>query len=85
MAVNPILTSGINGVRSGMEGMADAAQEIAEFNLTSSDSPPTQTLDNPAEAAEVMIDLKVYQRQVQASAKIVQTADEVMGFLIDRL
>ena len=40
-------------------------------------------LDDSADVAEAMVEMKVYQRQVQASAKVVQTADEVIGFLID--
>ena len=85
MAVNPMLASGVNGIQNGMRGLEKTAQEIAEFNLDQ----PTQGgmegvgLDNPAEVAEVIVDLKVYQRQVQASAKVVQTADEVMGFLLN--
>ena len=75
-------------MRAGMEGLSDTAQEIAEFNLSSGlssgDDVKTTALDNPADVAEAMVDLKVYQRQVQASAKVVQTADEVMGFLLDR-
>ena len=75
-------------MRAGMEGLSDTAQEIAEFNLSGSlsggDDVKTAALDNPADVAEAMVDLKVYQRQVQASAKVVQTADEVMGFLLDR-
>ena len=52
----------------------------AEFNLDANSE--GVRLDNPADVAEVIVDLKVYQRQVQASAKVVQTADEVMGFLL---
>lgn len=85
MAVNPMLASGVNGIQNGMRGLERTAQDIAEFNL---DDPIGQDiqgarLDNPADVAEVIIDLKVYQRQVQASAKVVQTADEVMGFLLN--
>ena len=85
MAVNPMLASGVNGIQNNMRGLEQTAQEIAELNLDQ----PTQDgmqgtrLDNPADVAEVIVDLKIYQRQVQASAKVVQTADEVMGFLLN--
>jgi flagellar basal body rod protein FlgG len=36
-----------------------------------------------AEAAEAIVDLKMRQRQVEASAKVVETADAVLGFLLD--
>ena len=80
MAVNPMLSSGVNGIQNGMRGLEQTAQEVAEFNLDANSE--GVRLDNPADVAEVIVDLKVYQRQVQASAKVVQTADEVMGFLL---
>ena len=87
MAVNPMLASGVNGIQSGMRGLENTAQDIAELNLSSDSLDGLgiegTRLDNPADVAEVIVDLKVYQRQVQASAKVVQTADEVMGFLLD--
>ena len=88
MAVNPMLVSGANGMRQSMDAFKDVAQEVAEFNLQSSpdeggsasaSGSPTSLQDT----AEAMVDLKLYQRQVQASAKVVQTADEVIGFLLD--
>ena len=85
MAVNPMLASGANGIANGIKGFEGVAQEIAEFNVADvgSDGEPRSRLDNPADVAEAMVDLKVYARQVQASAKVVQTADEVIGFLLD--
>ncbi|NKC00809.1 MAG: flagellar biosynthesis protein FlgE [Pseudomonadales bacterium] len=80
MAVNPMLASGMNGIQQGMQGFDRAAQEIAEFNLESPSE--GKRLDNAADVAEAIVDLTLYQRQVQASAKVVQTADETMGFLL---
>lgn len=81
MAVNPMLSSGMNGIQQGMRGFEQVAQEIAE---TYQDRPDGEgnRLEGAPEAAEAIIDLKTYQRQVQSSAKVVQTADEVMGFLL---
>ena len=88
MAVNPMLVSGANGMRQSMDAFKDVAQEVAEFNLQSNpdeggsaSSSSSQT--SLQDTAEAMVDLKLYQRQVQASAKVVQTADEVIGFLLD--
>ena len=87
MAVNPMLSSGVNGIKSGMRGLEETAQEIAEFNVAAGDGEAANggatKLAEHADVAEAMVDLKVYQRQVQASAKVVQTADEVIGFLLD--
>ncbi len=83
MAVNPMMSAGINGIQAGIRGLDTAAQTIAEFNLAPKDGAQGTRLDDSADVAEAMVEMKVYQRQVQASAKVVQTADEVIGFLID--
>ena len=79
-------------MQAGLQGLENTAQTIAEFNLEpeaqesvslSADGPKGTRLDDHADVAEAIVDLKVYQRQVQASAKVVQTADEVIGFLLD--
>ena len=36
-----------------------------------------------SQLAHDLVDVKLYQRQVQASAQVVETADEVLGFLVD--
>ena len=88
MAVNPMLTSGANGIQQGIKSLNSVAQEIAEMNIKS--NPSTNEADGvPLDGVELddlanaMVDLKLYQRQVQASAKVVETADEVIGFLLD--
>ena len=35
------------------------------------------------EISAAVVDLKLYERQVQAATQVVKTADEVLGFLID--
>ena len=88
MAVNPMLNSGAVGIQQGVRAIESVAAEVAEFNQGS--EPPKSTVSNPVapapnteDVAEAMVDLKLYQRQVQASAKVVETADEVIGFLLD--
>lgn len=91
MAVNPIMSSGrgtvdafgagVQGIRAGMRGMDQAAQEIAELNVRdrSGAEPPASTED----AVNALVDLKVYKRDVQAAAVVVETADAALGFLLD--
>jgi len=92
MAVNPMMdgargakdarSAGINGINAGLNGMAHAAQEIAELNVrVPSGSAPAA--DRLSETARALTDLRIYQRQVQASAVVVETADAVVGFLLD--
>lgn len=88
MAVNPMMdgarsasgarSAAIGGISAGLDGVAHAAQEIAELNRA-----------RPAAAAagrepmQGLIDLRIYQRQVEASTVVLKTADAVVGFLLD--
>jgi len=93
MAVNPMLNIGANAIAQGMKSLDSVAQEIAEMNITNNPSVSagdgeargsfSLSDSGPDDVASAIVDLKVYQRQVQAAAKIVETADEVLGFLLD--
>jgi len=93
MAINPILQTGISGIQMGLKGLREAAQDVAELNLDDrrdagvarddSIAPPNRPTDQLEDAAVAIIDMKMHARQVQASAKVVETADEMLGFLID--
>ena len=91
MAVNPILQSGLNGIQNGLKGMNRAAQDIADLNLDDRSKSPSDNdvirrntpTDRLTDAAEAIVGLEVHERQVQASAKVVETADEILGFLLD--
>jgi hypothetical protein len=91
MAVNPIMSggrppvdafnAGVSGIRSGMRGVDGAAQEIAELNVREPDGGLRP--DYLESATEALVDLKIYQRNVEAATKVVKTADEMVGFLLD--
>ena len=83
-----MFVTGANAIAQGMKSLDSVAREIAELNVKS--SPSESAGDGEAHSAvhaddlaESIVDLKIYQRQVQAATKIVQTADEVIGFLLD--
>lgn len=89
MAVNPLMNIGVNAVHAGIKGLQQTAQDVAELNISeqstssrdaASERPLVKNLDQTAEA---LLDLKLYQRQVESAARIVETADEVLGFLLD--
>jgi len=91
MAVNPIMQGGVNGIQMGIKGLNRAAQDIADLNLDDRAQPApdndVERHDKPteqvADTVEAIVDLKVHQRQVQASAKVIETADSILGFLLD--
>lgn len=91
MAVNPLMSSGpssfdafgagVNGIRAGLRGMGHAAQEVAELNVR--EAPGSAPPDWMESAVDALTDLRIYQRNVQAAAVVVETADSVLGFLLD--
>lgn len=66
------LNSGLMGVRSGIESMHKAASEISNQGVANTD-----------DLAKSLVDLKVSQLQVSASAQVVKAADEMIGTLLD--
>lgn len=79
MNLQNALNTGIQGVQQGIQGVERAATEIVKAG----------TIDGPAgsnaDIVEPIVDLKLYERSVQASAQVVRTADEVLGTLLDTL
>lgn len=73
--VNSILGSGVLGIQRGIEGVRRDAQTIAS-------SVVKQDGGGVADLAAPLIDLKVNLHQVQASARVVETVDEILTFLL---
>jgi hypothetical protein len=67
--------SGINGIRSGLEGIQKTAGKIA--------SKQSMQADSSLQLARSMVDLKVYEHQVNASVQVVKITDQVIGSLLD--
>jgi flagellar basal body rod protein FlgG len=88
MAVNPMLNSGVVGITQGMKALQGVAQDIAQLNVNADTSTTAgqghcAPMSDVEDVAQAMVDLKLYQREVQAAAKVIETADEVVGFLLD--
>lgn len=67
--------SGLTGIRNGLDGLQKTASQIA--------SKEAMQGENPQSLAELMVDLKVNQNQVSASAQVVKANDEMLGTLLD--
>jgi len=78
MNVNSVFDSGLTGVRQGIEGVEKAASEIVRAGTVDG-------ADGANDVIEPIIDLRLYQRSVEASAQVVRTADEVLGTLLDTM
>ncbi|MFA7555373.1 MAG: hypothetical protein WCY88_14075 [Spongiibacteraceae bacterium] len=74
--IDSVLSAGYQGIQSGLSATRTAAENINK--AVASERP--DTLNDLTKAA---VELKVGERQVQASAEVVKTADEVLGTLLD--
>jgi len=77
--ISDVLNTGLQGIKQGVQGAERAASQIAHAGqpLTDSDG------DNVGNLAEPIVDLKLYETSVEASAKVVKVADEMIGMLLD--
>jgi flagellar hook protein FlgE len=87
--------SGISSIQAGQRRLDQAAADIASNAVTRPEQPsstPAPNQVNPApstaeqtrpDLAESLVALEQARNEVQAGAKVVKTADEVLGTLID--
>ncbi|MFK7732984.1 MAG: hypothetical protein AB8B48_15295 [Pseudomonadales bacterium] len=74
--INSAIQSGIAGIRQGVESTHQAANDIVKVTTASKDAEDKGLPD-------ALVSLKQGARQVEASATVVETADETLGTLID--
>lgn len=77
--INNTLAVGIQGIQDGMVGMENAARKIARAGADG----PQGNAEGAGSLVEPIVDLKIYERSVEASAQVVKTADETLGTLLD--
>ena len=68
-------SNGLNGIRTGLDGIQKTASQIA--------SKDAMRAEGPHALAESVIDLKVYTYQVDASAQVVKATDLMLGALLN--
>ncbi|MEM9622600.1 MAG: flagellar biosynthesis protein FlgE [Pseudomonadota bacterium] len=83
MAVNPMLSAAGNSMLQATRALDSAAAELVHQQVNVDGEAPSHSDSFVQDTAEAMLDLQLYKRQVQASAQVVKTADEVLGFLLD--
>lgn len=77
--ISNTLSIGIQGIQDGMVGMDNAARRIARAGVDG----PQGSAEGAGNLIEPIVDLKIYERSVEASAQVVKTADETLGTLLD--
>lgn len=75
MSIGSVLSTGLQGVQTGLNQANKAAGEIARFGTTAGNSIGDLTTS--------LVNLKAGELQTKASAAVVKTADQVLGTLID--
>lgn len=94
MAVNPMLSSGAAGIERSRAAMDEAAHKIAAASAVSDATADVAGGGRLAQALapesdtdetqdQALVSVTLYARQVQAAAKVVETADATVGFLLD--
>lgn len=77
MKIDSVASLGLLGAQKGMQGARTAAADIASAGQAGASS--------PTDVAASLIALKVAEQQVAASAKVISSANETIGSLIDVL
>lgn len=75
--VQAVLAAGVKGVQTGMNQTARAAQDIARGSVATAGDPGAPDMITAA------VNLKLGERQVEASAAVIRTADQILGTLLD--
>ncbi|WP_150909867.1 flagellar biosynthesis protein FlgE [Marinobacter halotolerans] len=78
--ISNTLGIGLQGVQEGLQGMETSARKIARGGV---DGPQGSAEGAGGGLLEPIMDLKLYERSVEASAQVVKTADETLGTLLD--
>ena len=79
MQVNSALNTGLQGFQDAQSRVNQAAQEIASLSVTDSTKDSIDTKD----LTSSLVDLKVAENDAKANAKVIQTASDVLGTLLD--
>lgn len=83
MEINSLMSSGLGAYQAGQQRIDAAAAVIAGERLPAADS--SQAVAEVVELTEQLIQMKVGEHTVKAGARMIQSADEVLGTLINTI
>jgi flagellar hook protein FlgE len=95
MEINSAFSSGVSGLNKASEQLTEASQNIAELNISSENSNSSNaSKEEPVPVATIssysaepvttdVINMKLAEVQAQAAAKVITTADDMVGSLIN--
>jgi flagellar hook-associated protein FlgK len=88
MEIQSAFNSGVNGFRNATELATESSTNIAKLSTNLATENVAQPADEvnlstQTSITEELVNLRVAEHQAMASAKVITTADEVVGSLID--
>ncbi|MGE6109483.1 flagellar biosynthesis protein FlgE [Aeromonas sobria] len=78
MQIDSAFTTGLQGYQRAEQRVEDAGTAIARATLV-----PSEPQAAPVEITDELINLKLGELQAGASARVIQTASDMLGSLID--
>jgi len=78
MSIGP-MDSGITGINRGMQSFTQNAKQIASATTPTPEKDATGALEKP------LVGMISDEKQVAASSKVIKTADEMIGTLLDTM
>ena len=81
MEINSAFSSGLYGLNQASQQITESSEKIANHPVNSENT-ENSSYDSQPVTAE-LINMKLAEIQAQASAKVITTADEMVGSLID--
>lgn len=88
ISASSAFNSGLSSVQSGQQRVNQAATDIASASLPNSAAEsaapnPSNSQAQQVDLASSLVDLQIGKEQVQAGAKVIKTADDALGTLLD--
>ena len=75
MGIHSIMGTAVQGIQQGLHGLRRVATEVTGSQSTK----PA----NPTDLSRAMVEMQQHAHQAKASAKTLQSADEMLGTLFD--
>ena len=80
MSTISAMNIGIQGIQKGMNGLRQNAQSIADSNISNS---ATTSAADVNDVTAPLVDMNLNKLEVEMSAKVVKTASDMIGTLLD--
>lgn len=77
-----MVNQGLIGMQKSQASMAQSAQQIAQTS-SSQDVSVSEAQSQPWDLAEPLVNLKIQSQVFDSSARVVKSADETLGTLLD--